>query len=616
MNKEFTRLEQQLQALPARPGVYLFKDADGGILYVGKASSLRHRVASYFGAARDLSPKTVRMMERVVDVDYYVTDSEQEAILLECVLIKKHRPYYNIRLKDDKSYPYLRLTLNEDWPRAHLTRRVTQDGARYFGPYANAGHVHTAIALLEKIFRLRSCRKNITGNERRPCLEYHIRRCSGPCIGAISRSEYREAVDRAVLFLEGRQDQVLKELRAEMNQAAQRLDYEKAALIRDQIGAVEAMIQTQKVAAATGDMDAIAFVQEGDQAFALVFLIRRGRLVGREPFTLTGTREEDPSEIMTSFVQQFYGGDHPVPARILLQHPLRERAAMQRWLQERRGGRVELRVPRRGAGKALVDMVVANAREVLEQSRIRSVADPETLTAALDELQELLSLPAPPGRIECYDISNIQGTSAVGSMVVFEGGVPRKSGYRRFQIKTVTGADDYAMIQEVLGRRFRKASGRTSGDSSWAAVPDLVLIDGGKGQLNAALQALKDAGVGAIRCASIAKEEEAIFLPHLAGPLRLPRESPALRLLQRARDEAHRFAVGYYRKVHRRRTLVSSLDGVPGLGAKRKRALLRKFGSVARIRQATLEELKTVEGMNETVARRVKSSLSGFSPAG
>lgn len=609
MNKESTRLEQQLEALPARPGVYLFKDTDGSILYVGKASSLRHRVASYFGAARDLAPKTLRMMERAADLDYYVTDSEQEAILLECILIKKHRPHYNIRLKDDKTYPYLKLTVNEGWPRAHLTRRVVRDGARYFGPFASAGSVHTTIALLEKLFRLRSCRKAITGDERRPCLEYHINRCSGPCIGAVSPEEYRVAVGQAVLFLEGRMDAILRELRAGMARAAERQEYEKAALIRDQIKAVEAVVEKQKITSADGDIDAMAFVQEGDQAFALVYLVRQGRLVGREPFTLSGTRDEGPSQIMTSFVQQFYSTAGPIPRRILLQHPLREMPVIQKWLEEKRGSKVELRVPNRGAGKGLVDMVADNAREGLEQSRIRSVADPEVITAALQELQKVLSLPGLPRRIECYDISNIQGASAVGSMVVFEDGLPGKSHYRRFQIKTVAGADDCAMIREVLRRRFKRTSTEDRGGSAWAALPDLVLIDGGRGQLNAALQSMEDSGAGSIPCASIAKEEEAIFLPQSAGPLRLPRESPALRLLQRARDEAHRFAVGYYRKVHHRRTFVSSLDGIPGLGAKRKRALIRRFGSVAGIKRATVEELKSVTGMTEAVAKRVKDSL-------
>jgi excinuclease ABC subunit C len=598
-----------VEALPARPGVYLFKDTDGHILYVGKASSLRHRVASYFGAARDLSPKTLRMMERAADLDYYVTDSEQEAILLECILIKKHRPHYNIRLKDDKTYPYLKLTVNEDWPRAHLTRRVAKDGARYFGPFASAGSVHTTIALLEKLFRLRSCREAIAGDERRPCLEYHINRCSGPCIGAVSLKDYRLAVDQAVLFLEGRLDAVLRGLRAGMARAAESQEYEKAALIRDQIKAVEAVVEKQKITSADGDIDAMAFVQEGDQALALVYLVRQGRLVGRESFTLTGTRDEEPSQVMTSFVQQFYSPAEPIPKRILLQHPLREMPIIQKWLEDKRGKRVELRVPRRGAGKALVDMVADNARESLEQSKIRSVADPDVLTATLQELRKALSLPGLPRRIECYDISNIHGTSAVGSMVVFEGGLPRKSHYRRFQIKTVAGADDYAMIQEVLRRRFKRISTEGRGGDAWAVLPDLVLIDGGRGQLNAALQAMEGLGAGSIPCASIAKEEEAIFLPHSAGPLMLPRESPALRLLQRARDEAHRFAVGYYRKVHRRRTFVSSLDGIPGLGAKRKRSLIKRFGSVAGIRQATVEDLKSVEGMTGAVAKRVKESL-------
>jgi len=465
------------------------------------------------------------------------------------------------------------------------------------------------IALLEKLFRLRSCRKAIAGDERRPCLEYHINRCSGPCIGAVSLEEYRVAVDRAALFLEGRLEAILKGLRAGMALAAEGQEYEKAALIRDQIRALEAVVEKKKITSADGDMDAMAFVQEGDHAFALVFLVRQGRLVGRESFTLTGTRDEDPSRVMTSFVQQFYSSDAFIPRRILLQHPLEGMPVIRKWLEDKGGTKVELRVPSRGWGKKLVDMVADNARESLKQSRIRSVAEPDVLTAALEELQNVLSLPGLPQRIECYDISNIQGTSAVGSMVVFEGGLPRKSHYRRFQIKTVAGADDYAMIEEVLRRRFKKASTEDRGENVWAALPDLVLIDGGRGQLNAALRAMEEAGVGSIPSASIAKEEEAVFLPQLAEPLSLPRESPALLLLQRARDEAHRFAVSYYRMVHRKSAFASSLDGIPGVGAKRKRALIKRFGSVMGIKGATVEELKSVEGMTEAVAKRVKDSL-------
>ncbi len=609
MDAEPGPLQQQLEALPSRPGVYLFKDAQDTILYVGKASSLRHRVGSYFGALMNLAPKTARLMERVRDLDYYVTASEQEAILLECILIKRHRPHYNVRLKDDKSYPYLKLTINEDWPRAHLTRRVVRDGARYFGPFASAGSVHTTIALLERVFHLRSCRKAISGEEGRPCLDYHISRCSGPCIGAVSREEYREAVDQAIMFLEGRQDAVLKGLRARMVQASEKTEYERAAIIRDQIRAVEAIMEKQKIAAPEGDLDAVAFVQEGDQAVALVFQVRQGRLVGRESFVLAGTRDEEASRVMTGFVQQYYSSAEYVPKRILLQCPLEETPVVQQWLEGRRGGKVELRVPVRGAGKGLVDMVAENAQEALEQGRIRSVADPGMASAALEELRRALSLPALPRRLECYDISNVQGTSAVGSMVVLEDGVPRKSRYRRFKITTVEGADDCAMMGEVLRRRFKKASAADQAGDGWSALPDLVLIDGGRGQLNAGLRAMEESGAGQVPVASIAKEEELVFRPGPGQPIRLPRESPALLLLQRARDEAHRFALGYYRKVHQKRSFVSSLDRIPGIGPGRRRALIRRFGSVDGIRRATLEELRSVPGISAAIARRVKDSL-------
>ncbi len=510
-----------------------------------------------------------------------------------------------MRLKDDKSYPYLKISLNEDWPRAYVTRRVENDGARYFGPYASAGSLRTTLALLRRLFPIRQCGGAIIGEALRPCLEYHIQRCLGPCIGAVGKQDYRQMVNRVVLFLEGKHELIVRELHHKMRLAANDLDFEKAALLRDQIQAVKKVTEEQKIAQVEGEADVIAFAQAGDQAYVLVFFIRQGKLIGREHFILAGTKDEKASQIMTSFVQQFYSSAAHIPRRILLQHPLKETSLVVEWLEGRGGKRVELRVPRRGTGRGLVDMVAENARRGLEQTRVKSLSAPETLREALGELQEVLSLPALPQRVEGYDVSNIQGTSAVGSMVVFERGLPKKSHYRLFKIKSVAGANDYAMLQEVLRRRFRRVSGE-SREGSWAAMPDLVLIDGGRGQLNAALEVMRETGVDSVPCVSIAKENEALFLPHLAEPIVLPRQSAALHLVQRVRDEAHRFAVGYYHKVHRRRSFASSLDDIPGIGAKRRRALLRRFGSVRRIREATLDELASVEGMTRFVATKLK----------
>lgn len=598
-------LEQQLKALPAKPGVYLLKDEADNILYVGKAASLYHRVGSYFGSPYSLPQKLQRMVARISDLDFFVTDSEQEAILLECNLIKKYRPRYNVRLKDDKSYPYLKVSLGEEWSRVYVTRRLEKDGARYFGPFASASSVRQTLSLLRRIFPFRSCKRTITGSDSRPCLEYHIHRCLGPCIGAVSKEEYQQVIDQVILFLEGKQERVVRELRSKMEAAAKNLEFEKAALLRDQIGAVERVIERQKIAQAEGEMDVIALEQAREQAYVLVFFIRNGKLLGRENFILEGTRDEEPSQIMTSFVQQFYNSAPYIPKRILLQHPLEGMPLTQKWLASKKQARVELQVPRRGVRKDLVDMVAENAHLGLEQFRAKLLTEPDTLASALEEVQRELSLYRLPQRVECYDVSDIQGTSAVGSRVVFEKGLPKKSHYRRFRIKSVVGANDYAMLQEVLRRRFKRGTSESQ-KGTWAIIPDLVLIDGGKGHLSAALEVMKEAGVDSIPCASIAKENEAIFLPQAAEPIMLPPHSTALYFLQRVRDEAHRFAIGYYHKVHRRESFASTLDSIPGVGAKRKRALLRKFGSVKGVRQATVDELTEIKGISRSVAEVVK----------
>ncbi len=605
---EQKRLETQLKALPAKPGVYLLKDEGDNVLYIGKAASLYHRVGSYFGSPSNLSTKLQRMVARATDFDFFVTDSEQEAILLECNLIKKYRPRYNVRLKDDKSYPYLKINLAEDWPRVYFTRRIEKDGARYFGPFASAGSVRKTLALLRRLFPFRSCKRPVTGNESRPCLEYHIHRCLGPCIAAISKEEYRQVISQVILFLEGKQEVIVQELRSRMAEAAENLEFEKAALIRDQVHAVERVIERQKIASAEGEMDVIAFAQAREQAYVLVFFIRNGKLLGREHFILAGTQDEEPSQIMTSFVQQFYNSAPYIPGQILLQHSLEGMSLIAAWLKSKKGAKVELRVPHRGVKKGLVDMVAENARQGLEQLRIKLLAEPDALAAALEELQKELSLSCPPQRVECYDVSDIQGTSAAGSMVVFERGQPKKSHYRRFRIKSVAGANDYAMIQEVLRRRFKKGTSEPR-ESAWAVTPDLVLIDGGKGHLSAALEVMREVELDFIPCASIAKENEVIFLPQVDEPIMLPRHSAALYFLQRVRDEAHRFALGYYHKVHQRESFASPLDTILGVGAKRKRALLKRFGSLRGVKQATLEELASVRGMTRSVAERVKEYL-------
>ncbi|MSQ14451.1 MAG: excinuclease ABC subunit UvrC [Dehalococcoidia bacterium] len=625
----------QLAAVPTRPGVYLMKDKGGIVLYVGKAASLRNRLGSYFGPQTGFAPKTRKLVGRVADFEVILTGSEQEALILECQLIKRYKPYYNVRLKDDKTYPYLKVTVNEDWPQVLISRRVSDDGAKYFGPYTDSGSVSRTLALIKKLFPYRSCNKTITGTDPRPCLDYHIRRCLGPCIGVVSKAEYREIIDQVVLFLEGKQDQVSSELRRQMYAAAAELAFERAAFLRDQILAVQKVVERQRIAATIkDDQDVIALHRDGADCCVQVFMIRQGRLHGNEHFILDGTLDEPNEAIIGSFLSQFYSSATSVPPLILLQCVIEELEFVQNWLKNRRGGRVEIRTPRRGEKKRMVDLVADNAHQTLIHERTKWLADSTKTAAAMLQIQEELNLPGLPRRIECYDISDIQGTSAVGSMVVFQDGKPKNSEYRRFQIKTVHGNDDYAMMKEVIGRRFGKGFAKrpmsmedtrfigndergSDGESSeivkpatsWAAEPSLVLIDGGKGHLAAVTEVMRELGVHHIPTASIAKQREEIFLPYQSDPIMLPRDSQALYLMQRVRDEAHRFAITYHRKIRSKSATRSILDSVPGIGPQRKKALLRHFGSLKSIKEAPIEEVAVIAGMTRSVAARLKVYL-------
>jgi excinuclease ABC subunit C len=623
------QLKERLNSLPAKPGVYLMKDATGQIIYVGKAIHLRNRVRSYFHASNGQTGKLRRLVDHIADFEFIVTGSELEALILECNLIKKYRPRYNVRLKDDKRYPYIKISMQDDFPRIYTVRRMQNDGARYFGPYTSSRAVRQTMELLRKLFPYLTCKREITGNDRRPCLYYHINRCAGPCIGAVSREDYRALIQQIILFLEGRQERIIVDLQGQMEEAAQRLDFERAAALRDQIQALQLVIERQKIVfAARNDEDVIAFAREDGQACVQVFFIRSGKLVGREYFVLTGTQDEDSREIMSSFVKQFYDKAASIPSTILVQHDIDEALVIESWLRQKRGTKVALRVPRRGRGRELVQMVAENAAETLTQLRAEWAADEAKQVTALDELQKYLQLAEAPTRIECYDISNIHGRAATGSMVVFVKGVPRKSDYRRFRIKTVHGADDYAMLQEVLRRRFKRvaesrqsrrtrdAQGGASSEEGeqgeqevWGLLPDLLIVDGGKGQLNAAVEVLAERSVEDVPAIGLAKKNEEVFLPGRSKPVVLPRDSEALYLLQRVRDEAHRFAIGYHRRLREKKGLTSVLDEIPGIGPKRRQALLKHFGSVEAIRVASVEELAAVQSMSRGVAKQVKEYL-------
>lgn len=611
-----THIETRLAGVPKKPGVYLMRDANDDVIYVGKAVLLRNRVRSYFQESASHTAKTRRLVSEVDDLEWIVTESELEALILESQLIKRYRPRYNVRLKDDKRYPYIKVSLQEDFPRIYMVRKMMRDGARYFGPFTSSRAVRQSLDLLRRLFPYRTCDRDITGEDGRPCLYYHIDRCGGPCIGAVDQEGYRAAIERACLFLEGKQERIIEEMRNKMEEAAEALDFETAADLRDQLSAIEHVIQQQRIVSGhLRDHDFIAFARDEREACVQVFFVRGGRLIGREYFLLTGADEEDDAEIMTSFVKQFYDEAAQVPPEILVQSNLDELAVIQRWLCRKRGDKVLIRVPRRGEKKDVMRMAVENAVETLKKVRAEWDADTNKQTQALAELQEALDLGQPPTRIECYDISNTQGVATTGSRVVFVKGVPSKQDYRRFRVRTVHGPDDYAAMAEVLQRRFKRAheaqaKKREEGkESRWAIMPDLVLLDGGKGQLNAARRVMEELGVDHIPTAALAKREEALFVPGRSAPILLPRRSEALYLLQRVRDEAHRFAISYHRKLRRKKGMNSILEEIPGVGPVRRQSLLKTFGSLEGIRQATVEELAAAPSMTRPVAERLREYL-------
>jgi len=605
--------------MPTEPGVYLMKDALGGVIYVGKAVNLKNRVRSYFQDSAQHTTKTRRMVAGIVDIEFIVTATELEALILECNLIKEHRPHFNVRLKDDKRYPYIKINWQDPFPRVEVTREMRQDGARYYGPFADVRAVHQTLDLLRRIFPYLTCSREITGKDRRACLYYHIKRCAGPCIGAVSEEDYRAIVRQIGLFLEGKTEQIQEQLQAQMRAAAEGLDFERAAFVRDQIVGVQRVVERQRVVTrARADEDVIAFARANGDACVQVFFVRNGKMIGRENFVLEGAEGEDPSQIVASFVKQFYDEAAYIPPQIVLERDLDERLVVESWLRGKRGQKVAIRVPRRGEQKALVELAAKNAAETLAHLRAQWQMDEAKSAAALAEIQQALGLSEPPNRMECYDISNIQGTSATGSMVVFVKGVPRRSDYRRFRIKTVEGADDFAMMEEVLRRRLQRLKtaedkevrqpGKAQ-DNSFALKPDLILVDGGKGQLNVAQKVIADLEIENVAVASLAKEREEVFVPTRPDSISLPRESQASLLLQRLRDEAHRFAVSYHRTIRQKKGLASTLDEIPGIGPMRRKALLRRFGSLDKIRSASAEELASVPGMTREVAARIKDLL-------
>ncbi len=614
------KLQGILATLPAKPGCYLMKNTEGTIIYVGKAISLKNRVRSYFHADAGHDAKTRRLVREIANIEWILVGSELEALILEMNLIKKHRPKYNVRLKDDKRYPYIKIHWADPFPKVTVTRQMVEDGSRYFGPYTSAWAVYQTLDVLRRIFPYLSCDRIITGQDKRACLYYDIKLCTAPCIGVIDQAGYRQMISDLMAFLSGHSEDIVARLHVDMQKASDDMRFEKAAALRDQLKAVESIIERQKIVFATDylDSDVLAMARSDGEACVQIFFIRGGKLIGREYFILEGTEDTADSEVMGQFVKQFYTEAATIPQQVMLPQEIEEARIIGQWLRSRRKGeKVEILVPKDGQPHELVAMAAENAAETLAALRTQWQADTHKQEMALAELQSAFQLPAPPNRIECYDVSNTQGTAIVGAMVVFEQGVPSKNLYRKFNIESVVGApDDFASMEEMLTRRFRRwqASQDQASqpgykpDASFSFLPDLIIIDGGKGQLGRAVNVLEKFNLfGKVPVAGLAKQHEEIFFPNKPDSLLLPRHSQGLYLIQRIRDEAHRYGITAHRKKRTKLGMASQLDAIPGIGPNRRKSLLKHFGSIDKIREASLEELKAV--VPENAAQAIKAHL-------
>ena len=608
-------VKRRLKAVPEGPGVYLFRDNRAQVIYVGKALRLRDRLRSYFTTGYGETARVAELVRKIYDFEFVTTANEVEALVLECNLIKNYRPRFNIRLKDDKNYLYLKLPVTEEFPRVHYSRRVVKDGALYFGPYTSAQSLRGTVKSIRQLLPFRTCSDEIF-KQGKVCLDFHIKRCPGPCERRISSEDYKARIHEVALFMEGRSDVLVHELTDRMESSAGRLDFENAARYRDQLQSIERIADRQKVLTrGRDDQDLIAYARSAGEVFVEVAYVRQGKMVGHDGHALDGAGDALENELLRGFMLQYYASATHIPRSIILPGPVEEPELLTGWLAEKRGGPVTIEVPQRGRKRALVTQLTETAAQELEQMRIQADYDRSRTEPMLAALAEALDLESPPKRIECYDISNIQGDSAVGAMVVFEDGRPRNDHYRHFRIKFTPGPNDFAMLQEVLRRRLerlesaqRREDAEVVGDRSFTSRPDLILIDGGKGQLSAALEVLESAGYADIPTFALAKEREEIFAPNRSEPIVQERNSPGMFLVQRIRDEAHRFAITHHRKVRARKALTSPLDSVEGIGPARKRALLRHFGSVQAIREAAVEDIVAL-GVPERLAKRLKETL-------
>ena len=605
-------IQEELKKLPAKPGVYIMHDEKDAIIYVGKAISLKNRVRQYFQSSRNKGPKIEQMVTRIRRFEYIVTDSELEALVLECNLIKEHRPKYNTMLKDDKTYPYIKVTVGEEFPRILFSRTMKKDKSRYFGPYTSAGAVKDTIELMNKLFRLRVCNRNLPrdiGLER-PCLNYHIKQCDAPCQGYISREAYREQVDQALEFLNGNYKPILQMLEKQMMEASEALDFERAIELRDLLNSVKQVAQKQKITASDGeDKDVIAVSTDRKEAVVQVFFVRNGRLIGREHFYLQVAPHDNRSTIINSFLKQFYSGTPFIPKEIMLQEEIEDREVLEQWLSTKRNGKVYIRVPQRGTKEKLVELAEKNARMVLIQDSEKIKREESRTIGALKEIGNWLGLEHLM-RVEAFDISNISGFESVGSMIVYEKGKPKQSDYRKFKIKTVKGPDDYASMEEVLRRRFTHGMAeQQEGKEAYgkfSRFPDLIMMDGGKGQVNVALRVLDELGLAIPVCGMVKDDHHRTRgLYYQNEEIPIDTRSEGFHLITRVQDEAHRFAIEYHRSLRGKQQVHSVLDDIEGIGETRRKALMRKFKSLEAIRDASLEELEQTESMNRAAAEKV-----------
>lgn len=609
-------LEEELKKLPDKPGVYIMKDIHEQIIYVGKAISLKKRVRQYFQSSKNQTPKVNAMVKNIAEFEYIITDTEVEALILEANLIKKHKPKYNILLRDDKQYPYIKVTTNEKYPRVMKVRRIAKDGAKYFGPYTSVGAVNDTLEIINNLYPLRTCKLNFDKNEkgRRPCLNYYIGKCLGPCHYEVDEKMYMEMIDEVLMFLSGKEEKLIEIIENKMKEASKNLDFENAAKYRDKINSLNLMLEKQKIVSTTMiDQDIIGMAVGIDEACVQVFFVRGGKVTGREHFIIRDTEYLRRDEILSSFLKQFYIGSSYVPKEILIEEEIEEIDLISNWLSEKRGSKVLVKVPKRGEKNLLIEMVRKNAIDMLDKYGERIKRKMESSEKAIKELQEVLKLENIPKRIEAFDISNIQGVESVGSMVVFENGQAKPSDYRRFKIKTIIGPDDYGSMEEIISRRFSRGikeknelkESKTQ-IASFSVFPDLIMMDGGKGQVNIAKKVLERLGINIPICGLVKDEAHRTrALTYNNREIELPPNSHCFKLITRIQDEAHRFAITYHRSLRDKKMIKSILDDIKGIGEKRKKALLKTFGSVDKIKKASVEELASVEGMNKLSAQQV-----------